>query len=109
MPTANPAIPAIANSPDVQTVLSSKLAQPLVLFPVRLETRFFPLADGNVELRRKGAYAPSDTGVYQGDATGGTITWNSGGSSAVTEEGGSLRIDGLEVDPIESCLVPTLR
>src|SRR5215211_1981939 len=55
----------------------------------------YSFADGNVELRRKGAYAPSDTGVYQGDATGGTITWNSGGSSAVTEEGGSLRIDGL--------------
>jgi len=69
----------------------------------------YSFADGNVELRRQGAYATSDTGVYQGDATGGTITWDSGGSSAVTKEGGSLRIDGLEVDPIESCLVPTLR
>jgi hypothetical protein len=69
----------------------------------------YSFADGNVELRLHGAYAPSDTGVYRGHATGGTITWDSGGSSAVTEEGGSLRIDGLEVDPIESCLVPTLR
>src|SRR4029453_3878706 len=51
MLTANPAIPAIAVTPDVQVALSSKPAQPIVLFPVRLETRFFPLADGSVELR----------------------------------------------------------
>jgi hypothetical protein len=69
----------------------------------------YSFAGGNVELRRRGAYAPSDTGVYQGDASGGTIAWDSGGSSTVAKEGGSLRVDGLEVDPVESCLVPTLR
>ena len=51
MLTANPAIPAIATTPDVQVALSSQPAQPIVLFPVRLETRFFPLADGSVELQ----------------------------------------------------------
>lgn len=51
MKTANPDIPNIQNSPAVGTQLSSGPARPLVLFPVRLETRFFPLADGNSELR----------------------------------------------------------
>ena len=51
MKTANPNIPNISNTPDVATQLSSGVAQPLVLFPVRLETRFFPLADGSSELR----------------------------------------------------------
>ncbi|HEV2904983.1 MAG TPA: hypothetical protein VGW32_08050, partial [Pyrinomonadaceae bacterium] len=51
MKTANPDIPNIPNTPDVGTQLSSGPAQPLVLFPVRLETRFFPLADGSSELR----------------------------------------------------------
>ena len=51
MKTANPDIPNIANSPAVGTELSAGPARPLVLFPVRLETRFFPLADGSSELR----------------------------------------------------------
>ena len=51
MKTANPDIPNIPNTPEVATQLSSGPAQPLVLFPVRLETRFFPLADGGSELR----------------------------------------------------------
>lgn len=51
MKTANPDIPNIPNTPDVGAQLSSAPAQPLVLFPVRLETRFFPLPDGSSELR----------------------------------------------------------
>jgi hypothetical protein len=51
MKTANPDIPNIPNTPDVGIQLSSGPAQPLVLFPVRLETRFFSLADGSSELR----------------------------------------------------------
>ena len=51
MKTANPDIPNIPNTPDVAAQLSSGPAQPLVLFPVRLETRFFPQPDGSSELR----------------------------------------------------------
>lgn len=51
MKTANPDIPNIPNTPDVAAQLASGPAQPLVLFPVRLETRFFPQADGSSELR----------------------------------------------------------
>jgi hypothetical protein len=51
MQTANPDIPNIPDSPAVGTQLSAGAARPLVLFPVRLETRFFPLAAGGSELR----------------------------------------------------------
>ncbi len=51
MTTANPDIPNIPNSPAVALELSPGPARPLVLFPVRLETRFFSLADGSSELR----------------------------------------------------------
>ena len=50
MRTLNPEIPRIANTPDVAMPLTSGPAAPLVLFPVRLETRFFPLESG-AELR----------------------------------------------------------
>lgn len=51
MLTPNPAIPSILNTADVATPLSFGPARPAVLFPVRLETRFFTLADGSAELR----------------------------------------------------------
>jgi len=51
MGTPNPDIPNIPNTPEVGTRLSFGPAQPLVLFPVRLETRFFPQAKGTSELR----------------------------------------------------------
>lgn len=51
MLTSNPGIPNIPNTPEVMMPLSSGPARPAVLFPVRLETRFFPRADGSSELR----------------------------------------------------------
>ena len=51
MKTANPDIPNIPQTPGVAAQLSFGSAQPLVLFPVRLETRFFSQADGSSELR----------------------------------------------------------
>ena len=51
MVTGNPHIPNIANTPEVGTRLSSGPARPLVLLPVRLETRFFQQTDGSSELR----------------------------------------------------------
>ena len=51
MQTPNPDIPNIPNTPEVGMPLSFGAARPVVLFPVRLETRFFPQADGSSELR----------------------------------------------------------
>jgi hypothetical protein len=51
MRTPNPAIPNVPNTPELGTRLSFGAAQPVVLFPVRLETRFFAQADGSSELR----------------------------------------------------------
>jgi hypothetical protein len=51
MRTANSDIPNIPNTPEVGMHLSFGPARPLVLFPVRLETRFFPQVDGSSELR----------------------------------------------------------
>ena len=50
MANPNPDIPNLPNTELVKE-LSAKPAQPLVLFPVRLETRFFAQADGSSELR----------------------------------------------------------
>ena len=51
MVTPNPPIPDIPNTTDVATPLSFGPARPAVLFPMRLETRFFAMADGSSELR----------------------------------------------------------
>ena len=51
MTTPNPDIPNIPNTAETEMQLSAGAAQPAVLFPVRLETRFFPQADGFFELR----------------------------------------------------------
>ena len=51
MQTPNPDIPNIPNTPETGVQLSFKPGRPVVLFPVRLETRFFPLADRGSELR----------------------------------------------------------
>ncbi len=47
----NPAIPIVEFSPELGEPLSFDATLPLVLFPVRLETRFFPAADSGSELR----------------------------------------------------------
>ena len=51
MLTPNVDIPNISNTTDVATQLSFGPAKPLVLLPIRMETRFFKLADGSSELR----------------------------------------------------------
>jgi hypothetical protein len=47
----NPTIPVVEFSPELSEPLSFGPTSPLLLFPVRLETRFFPAADGGSELR----------------------------------------------------------
>src|SRR6476659_4753587 len=75
MLTANPTIPAIATTPDLQAALSSKPAQPIVLFPVRLETRFFPLADDSVELRVRVYPDTVHMDTHEPELTADEITW----------------------------------
>lgn len=43
-------IPVIEFKPELGQAMSSGVAVPLLMFPVRLETRFFPAADGGAEL-----------------------------------------------------------
>jgi hypothetical protein len=47
----NPSIPVVPFTPDLGAQLSAAAGVPVVMFPVRLETRFFPRADGGAELR----------------------------------------------------------
>lgn len=51
MATPVPPIPTIPSTPELAVALSSGPARPAVLLPVRLETRFFRLEEGGVELR----------------------------------------------------------
>jgi hypothetical protein len=51
MVTPNILIPNIPNTPEVATELSFAPGRPVVLFPVRLETRFFTMPDASSELR----------------------------------------------------------
>jgi hypothetical protein len=75
MTTPNPAIPNIDNTPDVQVALSSRPAQPLVLFPVRLETRFFALADGSSELRVRVYPDKIHMDAHEPALTADELTW----------------------------------
>lgn len=51
MTIPNPEIPNLLDSPELKNKLAAGAARPVVLFPVRLETRFFPQTDGTTELR----------------------------------------------------------
>src|SRR5437870_782682 len=75
MPTPNPTIPNIASTLDLQMVLSSKPAKPIVLFPVRLETRFFPLADGSSELRVRVYPDKVHMDTHEPELTAAELTW----------------------------------
>ena len=75
MPTPNPDIPNIPNTPEVGMQLSSGPAQPLVLFPVRLETRFFLLADGSSELRVRVYPDKVHMDCHEPGLTADELTW----------------------------------
>lgn len=118
--TSTSASPSSASAPQSATASSSATAQSLGLegdyLGLRTTVGMSPStsmecysfsADGNVELRHNGATAPTDIGAYQGDTSGWEIFWSSGRTSYVVPEGGGLRINDLNVEPIDSCLVPT--
>lgn len=75
MLTPNPDIPNIPGTPELATELSSGPARPIVLFPVRLETRFFPVADGNSELRVRVYPDKVHIDSHEPELTDEEITW----------------------------------
>src|SRR6266540_4501234 len=75
MRTPNPDIPNIPNTPEVGTRLSFGPAQPLVLFPVRLETRFFPQVDGSSELRVRVYPDKVHIDSHEPQLTNDELTW----------------------------------
>ncbi|HKV34593.1 MAG TPA: hypothetical protein VJP89_09735, partial [Pyrinomonadaceae bacterium] len=76
MKTANPDIPNIPpTAPDVGAQLSFGPAQPLVLFPVRLETRFFAQPDGSSELRVRVYPDKVHVDTHEPALTDEEVTW----------------------------------
>ncbi|MFN8473511.1 MAG: hypothetical protein U0822_15075 [Anaerolineae bacterium] len=75
MITPNPDIPEIPNTPALATPLSFGPARPAVLFPVRLETRFFPLADGSSELRVRVYPDQAHIDSHEPELTADEVTW----------------------------------
>src|SRR5262245_6226430 len=75
MRTPNPDIPSIPNTPEVGARLSFGPAQPLVLFPVRLETRFFPQPDGTSELRIRVYPDKIHVDSHEPQLTDDEVTW----------------------------------
>lgn len=76
MKTANPDIPNIPQTtPDVAAQLSFGAAQPLILFPVRLETRFFTQADGSSELRVRVYPDKVHVDTHEPALTDEEVTW----------------------------------
>ena len=75
MSTPNPGIPNIPNTPEVGTQLSFGPARPVVLFPVRLETRFFAQADGGSELRVRVYPDKVHIDSHEPELTEDELTW----------------------------------
>jgi hypothetical protein len=75
MHTPDPEIPNIPNTPELGTPLSFGPAQPLVLFPVRLETRFFPHPDGGSELRVRVYPDTVHINSHEPELTADEVTW----------------------------------
>jgi hypothetical protein len=75
MQTPNPDIPNILNTPELATPLSFGAASPVVLFPVRLETRFFQLPDGNSELRVRVYPDTVHIDSHEPELTADELTW----------------------------------
>jgi len=70
-----PAIPVIPSDPDLALPLASSPAQPLVLFPVRLETRFSLLADGGADLRIRIYPDTIHVDTHEPQLTEAEVTW----------------------------------
>jgi hypothetical protein len=74
MLTTDPDIPN-TNASELNAQISESAGQPLVLFPVRLETRFFGQSDGNYELRVRIYPDKIHTDTHEPELTADEITW----------------------------------
>lgn len=75
MATPNPPIPNILNTPELGVELAPGPARPLVLLPVRLETRFFPQSDGTCELRVRVYPDIIHNDSHEPELTAEELTW----------------------------------
>lgn len=75
MQTPSPNIPNILNTSELGTQLSFAPARPLVLFPVRLETRFFPQSNGGSELRVRVYPDKVHIDTHEPELTEDELTW----------------------------------
>ncbi len=73
--TAVPEIPTVPATPDLSLPLVSGPVQPLVLFPVRLETRFSPRGDGGADLRVRVYPDPLHVDTHEPELTDQEIVW----------------------------------
>lgn len=71
----NPILPDIPFTPELGATLSFSKNQPLVLFPVRLETRFFAQADGSSELRVRVYPDKVEIDAHEPELTSQEVTW----------------------------------
>src|SRR5215471_15343348 len=71
----NPQIPNVPLTPELQEQLSPAAGCPVVMFPVRLETRYFLQPDNSAELRVRIYPDKVHIDTYEPELTADEITW----------------------------------
>jgi hypothetical protein len=90
----NPQIPNVPLTPELEEKLSSAAGVPVVMLPVRLETRFFLKPDNSAELRVRVYPDKIHTSTHEPELTEDELTWgkhfwNRPGAPAKTKNAGN--------------------